>query len=116
MQVYDDVKSFLVDAGQIAADGATQGFEIMVMKHFWVDGVVTLILSIIGMIAWIFFFIKWIKILKESREDVFISAAMFGGMILVMSLIGLISALYSGAANVFIPEYYAIMDIIEVVK
>jgi len=107
------------------------GWGYMVDKHFWVDGVAIFILTIISSLSFLvlsFSFYKVLRVAKEvesedssekKEEYVLTVKIIIFSILLAVSGIGMIVSSLTFATtigNIAIPEYYALMDIINGLK
>lgn len=116
-QMYTDAKYTLQSLSDTLKEGATAGWDLMVNKAFYIDGVICFIFGLIMLIVAIIIGIKSIKYLKEDSltEDRFMIGITLGVFSLFLLCIGFMDA-YTGACHMILPEYYAIKDIIGLVK
>ena len=124
--VYEDVKGWLSTVGDTLVSGATQGFDLMVKKNFWIDGVVYGATSIIFIIVGIIFVSKAIKYFnsekfKKDCEDAYDAPAkaIVWTLVCIMAGVAIIIGFFElsdSVAHMLLPQYYAITDIIGMVK
>lgn len=112
-EIIEAVKEQLIPLGEIMKEGGAYGWDLMVTKHFWIDGVMDIVFGILFLILpilYIRFCLKrWDKITRSDFELPITFSFMFAFFSFVFSLF----LLASGIANMVMPEYYTIMEIIE---
>jgi len=97
---------------------AEQGFDIMVKLQI-VEGILYLLFSILTIILWFFFF-KYYKIAKKDN-DYWVDGK-FGGVSLILLIFSTISTIvsiplmYHGVLKLFLPEVYAIKEILYLIN
>lgn len=108
-QIIDLVKanasSFLESVQNMAGDG----WDLLVAKTFWVDGVVGVLVFFIGMVLFGFIFHRGVKM---GDSDFAVPAVIFGGLLFALCFFLFIASI----PPLFVPEYYAIIELIKLAK
>lgn len=117
--VYEDIKNFLSETGEILKEGSIQGFDLMVKKAFWIDGVVLGAFSLLILILSCFFIYKLVKYFRKNFEDEKEEnneVLLWGIFILGIIVIACCIAIGKACTHIILPEYYAVEQIMELVK
>jgi len=120
-EIIDVLKENLSPVAEAAKEIGGVGWELLIKKHLWIDGVLPLVLF--SILFSIFGVILFLCYRSEAKKDKPFKEESLQCIIIVITLmvsvIPMIPFFFTSGdmfGNVFIPEYYALMDILNGLK
>jgi len=117
-QIIDTIKTNLAPLAEVAKEAGGYGWELLVKKAFWIDGIATLIAIIASVIVFSIVFKKSFKYGKKEGllDEPYLILPVFAGIALAIAIIALLGNMPSILTALILPEYKAIQDVLYIVK
>lgn len=121
-EIIDIAKENFLPVAEAIKNISVDAFQIVARKVFWVNGVANFLLWLMITSIFVFCLVRCIKLWQEHGEDSSSKyAAQFAvciviGAITGLTTIGLTVGLIDTLGSIFIPEYYAVIEVVNLAK